>query len=395
MKWREYIHGFEWHLLLTAVVLSALGISFIWSSSLDTAHLLNKPIRQATYLLACFPLVLVLLRLGYPMFIRSAYGIYFLLLFLLVLVLFIGRGGAARWFDVAFGLKFQPSEFMKIGLVLVLSRYLMYPRDLTTWKALIRPFLLTAVPMVLIIRQPDLGTAIVLLPVLFGMLYVAGVPAKRLAIIVLIGAVSLPVVYHLPVLKDYQRDRVTSFIQSIPRLDARARELKKEGKLEEAYKIESRIRQLKRGSGFQQFYSMVSIGSGGMTGKGLAKGPQNRMGRIPARHTDFIFAVVGEEWGILGCSAMLLLFFMMVSIINGVARRTREPFGRYLCTGVVMLFTTQIIVNTGISVGLLPITGLTLPFVSYGGSSLMSSYLSLALVLDVGVRRVVAFGPHL
>ena len=127
-------------------------------------------------------------------------------------------------------------------------------------------------------------------------------------------------------------------------------------------------------------------------GKGLTSGPQNRLNYLPERHTDFIFAIVGEEWGFLGCGMILFLYLLMIAIILGVARRTREPFGRYLCSGVAVLFATQVFVNTGVSVGLLPIAGLTLPFLSYGGSSLLSFFIALGLVLDVGARRVRVFG---
>jgi rod shape determining protein RodA len=392
MKWKEYAHEFEWHLLFLALVLSLVGIAFIWSASQGSDGLAQKPWHQALFLMVCIPVMLTVLKLGYRIWAIYAYEIYFILLVMLVLVLFVGRGGAARWFNIGFGFRLQPSEFMKLGVILALSRYFMYPRDLRSWRQMIPPVLLALIPMVLIVKQPDLGTALVLLPLSIGMLYTAGVPGKRLALLILAGLVLCPVVYHLPLLKEYQRERVSSYLQSIPKLDAQAKALKKEGKAEEAAVLKKRIGQLKRGSGFQQFYSQVSIGSGGLIGKGLATGPQNRLNIIPERHTDFIFAIFGDEAGFLGCSAVLLLFFLMIAIILGVARRTREPFGRYLCSGVALLFITQVFINTAISVGLLPITGLTLPFISYGGSSLLSSYVALALVLDVGVKRIRVFG---
>ncbi|MHC4942146.1 MAG: FtsW/RodA/SpoVE family cell cycle protein [Planctomycetota bacterium] len=388
MKLRDYLRNFDGHLLLIALVLTLLGITFIWSAAQASEHLTRKPFHQALFLLVCIPSVFVILRLGYRLFARYAFLLYIILLFLLVLVLLVGRGGAARWFDIGFGFRMQPSEFVKLGVILALSRYLMYPRDLDTWRGLVAPFAIVIIPVLLIIKQPDLGTALVLVPLVFGMCYAAGAGARKLLLVALVALAALPCLYYLPVLKDYQRERVASFLESIPDLDAEAKALKLAGKDKEAIALEGRIRQLKRGSGFQQFYAMASIGSGGLIGQGLAKGPQNRLGTVPERHTDFIFAILGEEWGFLGCSAVLLLFLLMAAIIFGIAHRTREPFGRYVCTGVALLFTTQAFINTGISVGLLPITGLTLPFVSYGGSSLLSSYLALAFVLDIGARRV-------
>ena len=392
MKPREYLRDFEWHLLLIALVLTALGITFIWSVSQGSPALAAKPLRQAFFLACCLPAVAGVLTVGYRAFARVAYVIYGFLLLLLVGVLVVNRGGAARWFDLPLGLRLQPSEFAKLALILSLARFLMYQRDLSSWRGIAVPLGLTLLPMALIVKQPDLGTALVLLPVLMGMLYAAGFPGRRLLFLVLGGVVLLTAAYFLPLLKDYQRERLRSYLVSIPRLTEEARSLRIAGRDGEAVKLERRIRALKRGAGYQQFYAMAALGGGGLEGHGLAQGPQNRHDMLPERHTDFIFAVVGEEWGFWGCSVVLLLFLLMTAIILGVARRTREPFGRHLCTGVALLFLTQAFVNTAINVGLLPVTGLTLPFVSYGGSSLLSSYLALALVLDVGVRRVPDLG---
>jgi len=393
MRRDSNLRDFEWHLLFIAVVLSIIGITFIWSATQNASEMISrKSLQQVVFLVFCFPCILVVLRIGYPFFSRYAYSIYFILLISLAILLLRG-GNVSRWYNIAFGIRLQPSEFMKLGVIFTLSRYFIYPRkhDLTTWTGLIPPLALTLAPMVLIIKQPDLGTALVILPVALGMLYIAGFPGKRLALFILIGLICIPVVYSLPILKDYQRERVKSFLISIPRLENEALALRKEGNKEDAVVIEKKIRTIKRDSGFQQFRSMVSVGSGGLIGQGLGRGPQNRLNLLPERHTDFIFAIIGEEWGFFGCSVVLLLFFLMVAIILGVAKRTRDPFGRYLCSGVALLFLTQAFLNTAISVGLLPITGLTLPFVSYGGSSLLSSFMALALVLDVGRRRVRVF----
>ncbi len=393
MKRRDYFHEFEWHLLLIALVLTALGIAFIWSSAQGSDSLEGKAFRQALFLAVCLPVVLLILWAGYGVFARMAYGLYGFFLILLVLVLLSSHSGAARWFNLAFGFRLQPSEFMKLGLILALSRYFMYPRDLNRLRGSLPPILLAILPMGLIVKQPDLGTALVLVPVVLGMLYAAGMSARRLVPAIIVGLAVLPVLYFLPFLRDYQRERIQSYLKSIPVLTERAAALRRAGERESAKKIETEIRDLKRGTGYQQFYSKLAIGSGGLCGRGLGKGPQNILNILPERHTDFIFAVIGEEWGLLGCSAVLLLFFLLVAIILGVAHRTREPFGRNLCTGVGLLFLTQAFINTGISAGLLPITGLTLPFMSYGGSSLLSSYIALAFVLDVGVRRVRVFSP--
>lgn len=393
MKWRDHIRDFEWHLLLVALVLTALGVAFIWSAAQSAAYISGKPYRQLLYLAVCIPMMGVILKAGYPILARYAYGLYVLLIAMLILVLLVNRGGAARWFSLGFGFRLQPSEFMKLGLIIALSRYLTFPRNMKKWRGMLPPILMAGLPMILIVKQPDLGTALIFIPVTLGLLYVAGVSTPRLVLLVSLGALCLPLIYFLPLLKDYQKERVRTFLVSIPKLHEEAHKLKKEGKRDEAAEIEAKLKLVKQGAGFQNFHAMVAVGSGGLTGKGLAKGPQNRLNTLPARHTDFIFAIVGEEWGFLGCSVILLLFFLMVAIILGVARRTRDPFGRYLCAGMGLLFITQVFLNTAISVGLLPVTGLTLPFVSYGGSSLLTSYIALGLVLDVGRRRVRVLGP--
>lgn len=394
MRRRGYFSDFEWHLLLLAVCLTLVGIVFVWSATRDSLYYAGKPYLQALFLAASMPVVLIILKFGYHNVMRLAYPVYFAVLSLLVLLYLTGGSGqqAGRWFDLGFGFRLQPSEFMKIALILSLARYLMYRNDWSRWRALVPPFAMTFVPMILIIIQPDLGTALLFLPILFGMLFLAGARPKHLAIVVLAGVVLVPLVYNSPVLKDYQRERITSFLQHIPSLENKAKELYRAGNKEEARKLESKVRNLKRGIGYQQYFSQVSIGSGGLIGQGLNAGPQNRLNYLPESHTDFIFAILGEEWGFLGCNMVLLLFLLVIGIILGISRRTREPFGRYLCGGVAILIGSQVFVNTAITVGLLPIAGLTLPFMSYGGSSLLSSFAAVALVLDVGARRIQVFG---
>jgi len=274
--------------------------------------------------------------------------------------------------------------------------------------------------MVLIILQPDLGTALLFPPILFGVLFAAGIGRRQLLYILAAGLIVLPLAYFSPVLKPYQRDRVDSYLQSVHGLENRVKELQiealtlkkekeealasgdeptaslkgeeEEARRGEASQIARKVRELKRGTGYQQFFSQVSIGSGGIFGQSLGNGPLNRLNYLPESHTDFIFAILGEEWGFLGCVAVLFLFLLMVAIILGIARRTREPFGRYVCCGVGVLLGVQVFVNSAITVGLLPTTGLTLPFMSYGGSSLLTSFVALALVLDIGARRIRVFG---
>lgn len=422
MKKKQYLADFEWHLLVLALGVTLIGIVFIWSTTRDSLYYAQKPMRQIVFACVSLPVVAAVFKFGYITAKRYAYHTYYFVLFLLVVLFVTGGGGgpADRWFDLGFGMRLQPSELMKVALILALARYLMYRSRSIGWSGLVVPFAMTGAPMILIILQPDLGTALLFPPILIGMLFAAGMGRKQLAYIVAAGLVVLPLAYYSPFLKPYQRDRVDSFLQSIHGLESRAKELQLEAlalknekeraseagdgptvqrkeeeekaKRDEAAQIARKVRELKRGTGYQQFYSQVSIGSGGMIGQRLGHGPLNRLNYLPESHTDFIFAILGEEWGFLGCVAVLFLFLLMVAIILGVARRTREPFGRYVCCGVGVLIGIQVFVNSAITVGLLPTTGLTLPFMSYGGSSLLTSFLALALVLDVGARRIRVFG---
>jgi rod shape determining protein RodA len=394
VKWKEFLSDFEWHLLLIALCLTMIGIVFIWSATRDSLYYANKSVLQGAFTLVSLGVLVAVLKYGYINVKRFAYAFYLFVLLLLALLPLTGGGGQAahRWFDLGFGFRMQPSEFMKVALILALSRHLMYKSNWNKWSSLVVPFGMTLAPMILIIMQPDLGTALLFLPVLFGMIFVAGARPKHLLILVAAGVILTPFVYNSQLLRDYQRDRITSFLQHIPSLESKAKELHRAGSTDEARKLEERIRNLKRGIGYQQYFSQVSIGSGGALGQGLSAGPQNRLNYLPESHTDFIFAIIGEEWGFLGCSTVLFLFLLLVAIILGIARRTREPFGKYVCSGVGILIGTQVFVNAAITVGLLPIAGLTLPFLSYGGSSLLTSFIGLGLVLDVGVRRIREFG---
>jgi rod shape determining protein RodA len=221
--------------------------------------------------------------------------------------------------------------------------------------------------MYLIARQPDLGTSLMLPPVLLALLYVAGAKRWLLIATVLLGIASLPLVYLLrdvlPLLRGYQMLRLTGFFeQSDPRI------LK-----EHAYQL---------------YQSLIAIGSGGLTGQGLGCGHQNRLLWLPEKQTDFIYSVVGEEWGFAGVAAVAVLFLVFSVLCLRVAFATREPFGRLVAAGVAVAFASQSVQNMGMTVGLTPIAGVPLPFVSFGGSSLLNSYFSLGLVVGIARRQV-------
>jgi len=359
------LRGAQWIILACILAICMIGILFIASASYryadrgDWSHS-DKPAKQVIWLIIGLVAFFVVLLVKYTHLMRLSYPIYLVgLATLLVLLLFGSEiNNSKRWFMLG-PMRLQPSELMKIALILCLARYLMYRANYRRLKGLLGPFLLTLIPMLLIIHQPDLGTALVFLPILFALLYVAGAKLKHLFAVMGMGIASLPLLY-LAVFTDYQRERIIAFLNPEAHLS---------------------------GQGFQILNSLYAIGSGGVFGKGWHQGTQNLLGFIPYDDNDFIFAVLAEEWGLLGGWLLLALWFIIILLGLGIAARTREPYGRLLAVGVVVLFAVQVIINIGVTIHLMPITGLTLPFVSYGGSSLLTCFIALGLLINVGMHR--------
>ncbi len=359
--------GLLWPGTCLVLFLAAAGFLSVWSASYRSAefgrgYYLDFYLRQLVWIAAGFAVFLALLIPRRKTLADASYWVYGICLLSLVAVIVFGRcvNGSKRWIVLG-PLQVQPSEFMKLGLVLALAKCL------SAWKGAARirdfaaPLVLTAVPMALIVRQPDLGTALVMLPVLLAMLYAAGAPWKALASAVIVLACAAPFSYFF-LLREYQVKRVDAFLSQGGHSD--------EQKIGEAYQL---------------IQSKVAVGSGGALGKGWRKGEQNTLNFTPFRHTDFIFAVVGEEWGFAGAAGLLLLYLLVFSLSISVAWAAQSAYDRLVVVGVVSYLVFQVFVNTAMAVGLAPVTGLTLPFVSYGGSSMILSFASLGLV--AGARR--------
>ena len=251
---------------------------------------------------------------------------------------------------------------MKVVLTLALARCLAV-RKLQRPTELIVPFFLVGLPAFLIFQQPDFGTAALLVPLLFAMLYAAGMPNRSFLVLVLVALHCIPVLYFT--LKPHQKARIRAYV----------------------FQTELSETQ-KRGEAYQGEQSKIAVGAGGWLGKGWRRGTQNRLGFVPERHNDFVFSVLCEEWGFLGAAVLLGSYLLLFLIGLGAAQATRDPFGRLLAVGLVTILATQVLVNTSMTLGLVPITGLTLPLVSYGGSSLVTSMLAIGLVMNVKMRRV-------
>ncbi|MFP4056076.1 MAG: rod shape-determining protein RodA [Candidatus Brocadiia bacterium] len=366
---RPRLQGRDWAAIAVIVVLLAIGVTFVRSASyrsgpMGEGYYTASPAKQVVW--AAFGAVVFagVLFLNYRHLLEHAYVLYGLGLVLLVAVLFVGVTSdvihARRWLQVG-PFRLQPSELMKILVILALARYLMYSEQHRRFGGLAVPFLMVLVPMVLIAKEPDLGTALVLLPVAFALLYVAAARSRHLLLIVLLMATAAPVVWlHM---RPYQKERVLAFLAQE---DRNVRE-------------EYQLRQAK-----------AAIGAGRLWGRGLGQGTQNRLNFLPAANNDFIFAVICEEWGFVGANAVLALYFLLLLLCLRTAEDTHHPGGRLIVVGVVAMVGSQVIVNTAMAAGQLPIVGLTLPLISYGGSSLLSSLIGLALVVNVSTYRQVA-----
>jgi rod shape determining protein RodA len=345
--------------LAAAVV--ALGIVFIASASL------GKPFAatQAKWLAISLCGFAVALSVPYPRIERATWALYAVSLALLLGVHVFGKlaNGARSWYQLG-PAKLQPSEMAKIVVICAVAKVLMYRRDIGSWRAWATVGLVAGPPILSILKEPDHGTVMVFAPTILVMLFVAGAPLKQFVAAGGIGAAGAVALYRW-VLSAYQRHRIDVFLD--PALDPKV-------------------------TGYHTLQARIAIGSGGFGGQGWGEGSQTQLHALPEAHTDFIFAVIGEEGGFLAAAGLLLLLLGLVLVCLDVAARTREPFGRLVCVGVAALFTGQIIVNCGMTMGLMPVTGITLPFVSYGGSSLLTCFTALGLVANVAMRPVASLG---
>ncbi|MBI2191864.1 MAG: rod shape-determining protein RodA [Planctomycetes bacterium] len=364
----------NWPILLCAAALLAIGVLFIWSGSLvltgpeGEGRRLDLAFKQMVWIGIGGSVLLLVLMPHYRFFVENAYLAYAGGIGLLVLLLLLAQfrlvpeiSGAHRWIPLGFFL-LQPSELMKIALILCLARYLRFRSSYRSWAGLILPFALTLLPMVLIMKQPDLGTALLFLPILLSVLFAAGARLRHLAVILGMAAAAAPLLFFFA-LHDYQRRRITAFLSQS--------EIHSPGAMDELYQL---------------IQSKLAIGSGGWLGQGWQQGSMNRLNFLPVRTTDFIFSVIGEEAGFLGLLAVLFLFFVIFASAFAVADRTPDPSGRILVIGSTVLLAAQVFINTAMTIGLMPITGVTLPFVSYGGSSLVTSLVLIGLILNVSRR---------
>lgn len=360
---RRLWRNFDFPLLLIVLAIMLAGLLVI--SSATMVNMSGDPYfyakRQAVWAVLGLAALLLLTGIDYTQLHRFAPYLYIINMLLLLAVLFFGReaGGAQRWLDLKV-FDFQPAEFAKIVLIITLAALLVTREgSFDSFFSSLPALLHVLAPTALILLQPDLDTSLVLIVTAFGMLFMAGVKPRHLQVYLLIGAVC-SVLFYVYGLRDYQRMRFTVFLSP------------------EKYPL---------GPGYQLTQSLIAIGSGGLSGKGLFEGTQSRLAFLPAQHTDFIFSVLAEEAGFIGAAILLLLYLLLIFRILRIAAVAGDSFGALVCTGVAGMFMFQILVNIGMATGMMPVAGLTLPFMSYGGSSLLANLLAVGLVLNIGMRR--------
>ena len=360
---RRLLVHFDWTLCGLVCLIASAGIVNLYSVTADMDFAGNPfYVRQILWFAISLGTMLGIALIEYRSYIDFAYPIYGFFLVALVGVMAYGyiTSGAQRW--VRFGsISFQPSEFMKIALILVLAKFFQAPpRDRAGYslEQLGFPFLLLALPVLLILKQPDLGTAIILALIFFSVLIFVKIRWKVLAGLSLSAAGLAPLLWNL--LKDYQKKRMITFFN--PDLDP-------------------------LGAGYQIIQSKIAVGSGGMVGKGFMKGTQCKLGFLPEQQTDFIFSALAEEWGLLGSLFVIGLYFCLIVWGLRIAVQSKDRLGALIAFGVTAMLFWHTFINIGMVLGMMPVVGIPLPLLSYGGSFLLSTMIGIGLLLNVSMRR--------
>jgi rod shape determining protein RodA len=351
----------DWSLLVITLIICSLGILQIYSATHDTKWS-DAWWKQGLWVLVAVGMMWIASSIDYHTLLAQVPILYGLSLAALVATFAVGRQvfGSRRWIRVpGTGFNFQISEFVKLVIILLVARYLSeLKRDEVGWRELLKLGVLVGIPTALVMKQPDLGTSLTYLPVLGVGILLAGIRWQYLVGIAIAGALAVTAAY--PFLQDYQKNRLTSFVD--PSQDP-------------------------RGNGYQVIQSKIAVGDGGLWGRGVTHGTQTQGGFLPVPHTDFIFSAFAEEHGFVVVVVVLGLYFLLLMQIVQNAQMASDRAGMYICMGVATMLLFHILVNVGMVVGNMPVTGIPLPLMSYGGSNLFSIFLMLGLVNNVRLRR--------
>lgn len=359
MKWFKYKipFNFDWTIYIIPAILSVFGIVIIYSITYGGTgqHLAQN---QIIFTIIGLVLAVLISRIDYRLF-KGLYLVLYIAVFVLLLfVLIFGNlvFGASRWIEVGF-FRLQPSELFKI-VALILTAKLYSDWKQIDYKKVLLSFVLILVPIYFILKQPDLGTASVIFVTFLTVLFIS--PIKKIYLIVLLAIFIASAPISLKMLKPYQKQRIEAFIN--PALDP-------------------------RGSGYNVNQAKIAVGSGGLLGKGLGKGTQSQLNFLPVARTDFIFAGTAEATGFVGATFLIALLTILVIRVFMIAKNAKDAFGMYLAGGIGMMFLFQMLVNVGMNMGIMPVTGIPLPFVSYGGSAMLVNMISIGLLQSIYLRH--------
>ena len=351
---------FDWLLFTFVMIICALGVAEIRSATAHTKFA-GAHIKQIYWIIGGVGAMFLMSIINYQAMLEKVHWMYIVAVASLVAVLVFGQKylGARRWVKMPGGGHFQPSEWVKLILILAVAKYFadLHHRELS-WSDFIKAGAMVGVPMLMVLAQPDLGTALTYIPIAVMGLFLGGLRTKQALAVVLLAGLMMPLAWH--VLKPYQRERLTSFME--PEAD-------------------------RQGSGYQVIQSLIAVGSGGIWGS--SAGSQTHLSFLPVPQTDFIFAAFAEEHGFVGALSLMLLYFMVLMRLTQNAQTAPDRAGTFLVMGVVAVLSFHILVNVGMVVGFMPVTGIPLPLMSYGGSSVLFMFLALGIVMNVRMRRYV------
>jgi rod shape determining protein RodA len=367
---RRLFTNFDWVVLTSVLILSITGILTIYSATrpLPGGEHSTHFIKQIYWILVGLAAMAAVVNVDYKWFGNASYYLYGVGLILLVAVLLSGTSGmgAQRWLHIG-PVNFQPSELFKLALILTLARFMsMRIGRLSARSLALAFFTFLIVPFLLVLKQPDLGTGLALLAIFVLLAFAKGVERKIVALVVIISIISIPFLGTIfwDELKDYQKKRIVAFVD--PDIDP-------------------------EGISYHVNQSKIAIGSGGGLGKGYLKGTQGPFRFLPEKHTDFIFSIFAEEWGFVGSMFLILTYLVLIFRGLNTAAKAKDEFGRLLALGITLMFTFYCFVNIGMTLGLMPVVGIPLPFMSYGGTALASNFIAAGLLISIRARRFELF----
>lgn len=361
MRKRE-LKNVEWTILIVAIILCIIGLVALFSATNETEH--DEFNKQCIWFVVSLIIMVGVMMIDYETLVKISPVLYGLFILLLIGVLFTPEiNGATSWFDIGF-FSFQPGEFAKVFVILFLALAINKiqergKEEINRPTRLLVLLAILGVPVLLIIKQPDFGTAAAFIVAAALMIIAAGIDKKYIIATIILVVVSVPLIYNF-VLPEHAKQRIDIFLD--PESDP-------------------------RGAGYNIIQSKLAIGAGGLTGMGLLKGNQTQLGFLYPKTTDFIYAVVGEEMGFIVAAAVIILYVLLIIKSLYVAKTAKDEIGSLIATGITGIFLFHVVENIGMVMGLLPITGVPLPFISYGGSSLITNFISVGILLNISSKR--------